>query len=206
MKRALITTILTLSMIFATACGEGDTMDNTTNICLPGASCGSDDTKKDPPKKDPPKKTAPPAVDTDRDKDGILNEKDACPDEPETFNGYMDEDGCPDKAPPTDKCGDGFCTGTEDTKSCAADCVEKCWDDKATCNGLKNSDGKSCWSPAIYDGQIFPLLGCSGPGNCVDHKVNQHCCVAVKADGFTDDKSAYFKQCMGNKDYVPTQP
>ena len=33
----------------------------------------------------------------DRDKDGIPDDLDKCPDEPETYNGYQDEDGCPDK-------------------------------------------------------------------------------------------------------------
>lgn len=32
----------------------------------------------------------------DRDRDGIPDVLDRCPDEPETFNKYMDEDGCPD--------------------------------------------------------------------------------------------------------------
>lgn len=32
----------------------------------------------------------------DRDGDGIPDKLDACPDEPETFNDYIDEDGCPD--------------------------------------------------------------------------------------------------------------
>lgn len=35
----------------------------------------------------------------DRDGDGIPDEDDACPDEPETFNGFEDEDGCPDERP-----------------------------------------------------------------------------------------------------------
>jgi outer membrane protein OmpA-like peptidoglycan-associated protein len=33
----------------------------------------------------------------DRDHDGIPDSLDACPDEPETYNGFEDEDGCPDK-------------------------------------------------------------------------------------------------------------
>ncbi len=33
----------------------------------------------------------------DRDGDGILDSVDKCPDEPETFNGLDDEDGCPDR-------------------------------------------------------------------------------------------------------------
>jgi outer membrane protein OmpA-like peptidoglycan-associated protein len=35
----------------------------------------------------------------DLDRDGIPGGKDQCPDAPETFNNYMDEDGCPDRAP-----------------------------------------------------------------------------------------------------------
>ncbi len=48
----------------------------------------------DPP---PPPKKPPPPVNNDRDGDGIPNAEDQCPDQPETFNGYKDEDGCPDK-------------------------------------------------------------------------------------------------------------
>lgn len=35
----------------------------------------------------------------DRDGDGILDPGDSCPDQPETKNGYLDEDGCPDELP-----------------------------------------------------------------------------------------------------------
>lgn len=37
--------------------------------------------------------------DPDTDGDGIPDSKDKCPKEPETYNGYKDDDGCPDKAP-----------------------------------------------------------------------------------------------------------
>jgi outer membrane protein OmpA-like peptidoglycan-associated protein len=43
-------------------------------------------------KKGPP----PPPPDLDKDDDGINDDVDACPDKPETVNGYKDEDGCPD--------------------------------------------------------------------------------------------------------------
>ena len=33
----------------------------------------------------------------DRDRDGVADNVDKCPDEPETINGFQDEDGCPDK-------------------------------------------------------------------------------------------------------------
>lgn len=36
---------------------------------------------------------------SDPDGDGIINRNDACPFEPENFNGYQDEDGCPDTPP-----------------------------------------------------------------------------------------------------------
>jgi outer membrane protein OmpA-like peptidoglycan-associated protein len=35
----------------------------------------------------------------DLDRDGIHGRKDQCPEAPETFNNYMDEDGCPDRVP-----------------------------------------------------------------------------------------------------------
>lgn len=41
-----------------------------------------------------------PATTTDRDGDGIMDAQDKCPDAPETRNGFIDEDGCPDEAPP----------------------------------------------------------------------------------------------------------
>jgi outer membrane protein OmpA-like peptidoglycan-associated protein len=37
--------------------------------------------------------------DPDRDGDGIPDRLDKCPDKPETYNGYQDEDGCPDNLP-----------------------------------------------------------------------------------------------------------
>jgi outer membrane protein OmpA-like peptidoglycan-associated protein len=35
----------------------------------------------------------------DQDADGVPNRPDRCPTEPETYNGYQDEDGCPDRMP-----------------------------------------------------------------------------------------------------------
>ncbi len=40
-----------------------------------------------------------PGCRADTDQDGIPNLKDRCPNEPETYNGYLDQDGCPDKPP-----------------------------------------------------------------------------------------------------------
>ncbi len=35
----------------------------------------------------------------DQDKDGIIDRKDKCPKQPENYNGFQDEDGCPDNRP-----------------------------------------------------------------------------------------------------------
>ncbi len=40
-----------------------------------------------------------PVAPPDADADGIADADDACPDRPETFNDYLDADGCPDVAP-----------------------------------------------------------------------------------------------------------
>lgn len=48
---------------------------------------------------------APPPAPGDRDGDGYLDPVDKCPDEPENYNGFQDDDGCPDD-PDTD--GDGI--------------------------------------------------------------------------------------------------
>jgi OmpA-OmpF porin, OOP family len=55
----------------------------------------------------------------DRDGDGYLDPEDQCPDEPETWNNFKDEDGCPDD-PDTD--GDGL---TDSKDACPLDPEDK---------------------------------------------------------------------------------
>ncbi len=55
---------------------------------------------------------------------------DRCPDEPETLNGYMDEDGCPDNEPVTDSDGDGY-----------DDDVDRCPYDPEDFDGMEDEDG-----------------------------------------------------------------
>jgi OOP family OmpA-OmpF porin len=62
----------------------------------------------------------------DRDGDGIPNDLDGCPDEPETVNGYKDTDGCPDK----DTDGDGI-----------FDELDACVDEPETVNEFEDEDG-----------------------------------------------------------------
>ncbi len=54
---------------------------------------------KEKPPAPQPEPPPPPPV-TDRDGDGILDDRDQCPDAPEVFNQFEDEDGCPDAPPP----------------------------------------------------------------------------------------------------------
>jgi len=68
----------------------------------------------------------PPAAPADRDKDGILDDEDECPDEPEDKDGFDDEDGCPD--PDNDK--DGI-----------LDAQDKCPNEPETINGKDDDDG-----------------------------------------------------------------
>jgi outer membrane protein OmpA-like peptidoglycan-associated protein len=67
-------------------------------------------------------------VDPDNDADGIADVTDQCRLQPETKNGYLDEDGCPDTIPDTDK--DGI-----------VDSLDKCPTEPETINGNKDEDG-----------------------------------------------------------------
>jgi outer membrane protein OmpA-like peptidoglycan-associated protein len=69
----------------------------------------------DPDDKCPEEKGVAPdgCPDNDTDKDGILNPDDKCPTEPETKNGYEDEDGCPDEIPEAIKNFSGVMKGIE---------------------------------------------------------------------------------------------
>lgn len=72
----------------------------------------------------------------DRDKDGILDEKDKCPDQPEDFDGFEDEDGCPD----LDNDGDGI---KDEFDRCPNDPEDKDnWQDEDGCPDYDNdADG-----------------------------------------------------------------
>jgi OmpA-OmpF porin, OOP family len=63
---------------------------------------------------------------SDSDGDGIPDNKDQCPNEPEDKDGYHDDDGCPDD----DNDGDGI-----------KDKADKCPNDPETLNGINDQDG-----------------------------------------------------------------
>ena len=98
----------------------------------------------------------------DRDGDGLKDDVDKCPDDPEDFDGFEDEDGCPD--PDNDRDGirdvDDRCPnipedkdGVEDEDGCPEgekndrdgdgilDSVDKCPDDPEDFDGFQDEDG-----------------------------------------------------------------
>ncbi len=62
----------------------------------------------------------------DSDGDGIPDSEDRCPDQPETFNDYQDEDGCPDEVPPEEPTGgeDGAAPGGGEDGGPEFECTE----------------------------------------------------------------------------------
>jgi outer membrane protein OmpA-like peptidoglycan-associated protein len=64
----------------------------------------------------------------DKDGDGITDDKDKCPDQAETINGYQDDDGCPDAIPDSDN--DGI-----------NDLQDKCKDQPEDKDGFQDDDG-----------------------------------------------------------------
>ena len=95
----------------------------------------------------------------DRDGDGIPDDVDKCPDEPEDFDGFEDEDGCPD--PDNDHDGipdkvdlcpndpedfDGFededgCPDPDNDHDRIPDKLDKCPNEPETYNGFEDEDG-----------------------------------------------------------------
>lgn len=102
---------------------------------------------------------APPPEDPDRDKDGLLNEVDRCPDDPEDFDEFEDEDGCPeldndrDRIPdledacpndPEDR--DGFedmdgCPDPDNDQDGFLDPDDRCPNDPEDMDGDRDDDG-----------------------------------------------------------------
>jgi len=77
----------------------------------------------------------------DRDGDGIKDDVDKCPDEPEDRDGFEDADGCPD--PDNDR--DGI-----------PDELDKCPNEPETMNGIEDADGCPDGETADRDGDGIP--------------------------------------------------
>ena len=105
----------------------------------------------------------------DRDLDGISDDDDRCPDEPEDRDGFQDTDGCPDPdndkdlIPDTvDKCPnqpedrDGFqdtdgCPDPDNDKDLIPDTVDRCPNEPETVNDFQDEDGCPDASPPASD-------------------------------------------------------
>jgi len=85
---------------------------------------------RDPHPKGEPEPASPPPTESvkiqDRDGDGIPDDLDKCPDDPEDKDGFEDDDGCPDP----DNDGDGI-----------PDVKDKCPNEPETVNGFQDDDG-----------------------------------------------------------------
>ena len=109
----------------------------------------------------------------DRDGDGYLDPEDQCPDEPETWNGYKDEDGCPDD-PDTD--GDGI---PDSLDSCPLDPEDKdgyldtdgCPEPDNDLDGVLDAKDKCPLDPEDPDG-FEDEDGCPEPDNDKDTVVD----------------------------------
>jgi outer membrane protein OmpA-like peptidoglycan-associated protein len=146
------------------AAGPGLTDGYGTPIVrfVAGASWSNAGPEARPAAPPPAPVAATPQVDTD--KDGIPDARDKCPREPETKNGYKDDDGCPDKNPhdvdtdgdglmdDVDKCPaeaedkDGFedddgCPDPDNDKDGIPDAMDKCPTEPETINNVKDDDG-----------------------------------------------------------------
>ncbi len=83
-------------------------------------------------------------ADLDNDGDGIEDVDDVCPFERETFNDYLDEDGCPDTAPPAAAGlgGEGELEAERDTDGDGVpDDVDRCPEEPEDIDGFEDGDG-----------------------------------------------------------------
>lgn len=115
--------------------------------------------RKSPKDKCAPEVVALEVTPTDRDGDGIMDDDDECPDDPEDKDGFQDEDGCPD----TDNDNDGIldkadacpndpedkddfededgCPESDNDKDGLADEIDQCPNDPEDMDGFEDDDG-----------------------------------------------------------------
>jgi len=133
-------------------------------------------------------RSSPSAPAPDRDGDGIPDDKDQCPDRPEDFDGFEDDDGCPD----IDNDLDGV-----------LDVADRCPNVRETYNGYEDDDGCPDTVPPDVDalrGTIAGLLYAEGETVVRDSAVasirkiaktmQAHPSIRVVLIGHTDDREA----------------
>lgn len=96
----------------------------------------------------------------DSDGDGIADSLDHCPTIPETFNGFFDDDGCPDSDQQIDTDSDGI-----------PDSTDKCPYEPETINGVQDEDGcPDAGSASDADGDGYGVED----GDCNDSDPSIH--------------------------------
>lgn len=131
---------------------SGGLDDRDAHLVLLGARLSLLDARREPP---PP----PPPRPGDRDYDRILDPDDACPDEPEDYDGFEDTDGCPDRdndqdgildaddaCPDEAEDVDGFededgCPDPDNDQDGFLDPDDECPDEAEVINGVDDDDG-----------------------------------------------------------------
>ena len=120
--------------------------------------------------------TFSPEVNKDQDLDGILDEFDQCPVEPEDMDKFQDEDGCPED--------DNDADGIKDN-------ADRCPNDPEDKDGFQDEDG--CPDPD-NDGDGIPdaVDQCPDEAEALDGLLDDDGCVDVDADGdgFYDSEDA----------------
>jgi hypothetical protein len=86
-------------------------------------------------------------LDTDADDDGIDDADDECPNDPEIFNGFEDEDGCPDEAPVVQEDPEPALDTDADDDG-IDDAGDACPSDPETVNDFEDGDGCPDQAPA----------------------------------------------------------
>jgi outer membrane protein OmpA-like peptidoglycan-associated protein/opacity protein-like surface antigen len=131
----------------------------------------------------------------DSDKDGIRNKEDLCPQQPEDYDGFRDEDGCPDPdndqdgiADVVDGCpnepedADGFhdddgCPDPDNDGDGILDTADRCPDEAEDADGYQDADG--CPDPD-NDGDGVPDAADHCPSTPADVEVDDQGCPVVE--------------------------
>lgn len=126
----------------------------------------------------------------DRDRDGVLDTKDQCPDRPEDRDGVEDEDGCPDIDNDMDR---------------VLDIADACPLQPEDYNGFEDDDGCPDSVPAEVAAIVGPIAGVSFPAGAEAPTTNNaaaaafdrvakvllaHPSVRIRVVGYADDREA----------------
>jgi outer membrane protein OmpA-like peptidoglycan-associated protein len=131
-------------------------------------------------------------VPRDSDKDGVKDDDDACPDSPEDFDGYEDEDGCPD----TDNDGDGIPDDQDNCPDLPEDMdgfedADGCPDLDNDQDGIPDKDDRCPDEPEDFDGDAdtdgCPDLVKDSDNDGIPDDVDRCPLQPEDIDGFQDD-------------------